>query len=238
MVKAKPVQAAHPTPLTGDFGRHHLAGIKTFGHGSKFGSGELIEQDTAFLAQQMGLFSHHGTDEQPIIGLEAKSQDRAGLASFGVAPEHEVPVDWCDALDRVISKRLDQTSLWKPRHADRAHRARTHQHQIGIEQPVNRDARIKEAITEPQLHEHQNARKADASQGNEQPHRLATEKQPSQGDTARLPERPTHGCRRAINRNPVRLLTRAASSGSRATRTSITRASVSAVGSVLNTPRC
>ena len=146
-------------------------------------------------------------------------------------------MNWTDALHSWVGKGLNQSSARKTRHSNRAGGARTDQHQIGIKQSVNRDARIKKAISEPQLHEHQDPGETDAGKSNEQPDRLAGQQQPGQRNPSPLPE-VSHGSNLAITFNPASRSTRRASASSRATRTSTTRASASPVGSVDNTSRC
>ena len=104
------------------------------------------------------------------------------------------------------------------------------------------DAGFKEAIAEAQLHEHQDPGKADARQRHRQTGRLPGQQHQRKRNAPLLPEREEtgpdgHGVNRAITFRPARSCTLRASSGSKAKRTSTTRASASPVGSVESTAR-
>ena len=98
-------------------------------------------------------------------------------------------MDRSDAHHIRVGHGLHQSAARKARHAHRAAGARANQNHISIEQPMHRDAGIKESVAESKLHEHQNAREADASKGNRKPHGLARQQQYRQGDGAAGPKR-------------------------------------------------
>ena len=136
----------------------------------------------------MGFGTQARIGEQRIAGFKANREDRAGAAGLGIAPEHQVPVHGRGAHHGRIGHGLHQAPPREASHADRAHRARAHQHQVGVKQLVHRDAGVKQAVPEAQLHEHQDAGEGNARQCHRQSGRLAGEQQPGQGDAAPLPE--------------------------------------------------
>ena len=146
-------------------------------------------------------------------------------------------MDRAHPLDRRIGQCLNKSSSRESSHINRTGGARTDQHQIGIEQPVHRDAGVEQTIAKPQLHEHQDPGKADPSQSHQKANGLTGQQQPGQRNSTSLPEG-LHGSNRAMTFNPAKRITRRTSAASRATSTSTTRASASPVGSVDSTSRC
>ena len=77
---------------------------------------------------------------------------------------------------------------------------------------MHRDAGIKKSVAESKLHEHQNAREADARKGYRKPHGLPRQQQHRQGDGASRPQRSDglqqsfqgpQGLKRAITLRPT-----------------------------------
>ena len=85
---------------------------------------------------------------------------------FGISPKQQIPVDGRNSLHFRSGHGLNQSPAGEAGHAHGTGGARADQHNVRIEQTMDSDAGVKQAVAKAQLHEHQNSGEADACQSN------------------------------------------------------------------------